>query len=134
MHPYISRGIAAERVRDMQARAAQDRRARQAHSATKATRRVFSVARLWTRPSGRVATLVTPVPVGRGRADTRGCRGASRQPGASATGCLSERRRYRTFEDACRVVRRLAPQGHDGSGILWSDLDQSNAAAIIAPR
>ena len=71
MHPYISRGIAAERVRDMQARAAQDRRARQAHSATKATRRVFSVARPWTRQSGRVATLATQVPAGRGRVDAQ---------------------------------------------------------------
>jgi hypothetical protein len=71
MHPYISRGIAAERTRDMQARAAQRRRARQAHGAIKATPRVLSVARLWTRPSGRAATLVTPVPAGRGRVDTQ---------------------------------------------------------------
>jgi hypothetical protein len=69
MHPYISGGIAAERTRDMQARAAQRRRARQAHGATRAHRRVFSPARLWTRPSRRVAALVTQVPAGRGHSD-----------------------------------------------------------------
>jgi hypothetical protein len=69
MHPYISQGIAAERMRDMQARAAQERQARQAHRATKAYRRGFSVAKLWTRPSGRVTTLVAQVPAGRGRVD-----------------------------------------------------------------
>ncbi len=67
MHPYISRGIAAERTRDMQARAARGRQARQVRSAT-TTRRAFHVARLWTRPSGRVTTLASRVPAERGRA------------------------------------------------------------------
>jgi GNAT superfamily N-acetyltransferase len=39
-----------------------------------------------------------------------------------------------TFEAAGRVVRRLAPPGHDGSGILWSDLGPGSAAAVIAAQ
>jgi hypothetical protein len=59
MHPYISQGIAAERTRDMRARAARVRQARQARgSATTATHHTFHVTRPWARRSGELTTLV----------------------------------------------------------------------------
>jgi GNAT superfamily N-acetyltransferase len=36
------------------------------------------------------------------------------------------------FETTDVLVRRLAQPGHDGSGIIWSDLDAGNADAVIA--
>ena len=32
------------------------------------------------------------------------------------------------------VVKRLAPPGHEGSGIIWSDLDSANADSLIAEQ
>jgi GNAT superfamily N-acetyltransferase len=39
-----------------------------------------------------------------------------------------------TFEVAGPVIRRLAPPGHDGSGIFWSDLTNANATEVIAEQ
>src|SRR5215471_9447725 len=36
------------------------------------------------------------------------------------------------FEADGLVVRRLAQPGHDGSGIVWSDLDAADADSVIA--
>ena len=56
MHPYISQGIAAERARDMRARAARGRQARQARwaggSATTVGRHTIHVTRPWARRPG----------------------------------------------------------------------------------
>lgn len=60
MHPYISQGIAAERARDMRARAARGRQARQVHrqarlaggSATTVGRHTIHVTRPWARRPG----------------------------------------------------------------------------------
>lgn len=38
------------------------------------------------------------------------------------------------FEADGIVVRRVAPAGQDGSGIVWSDLDEANADAVIAEQ
>jgi hypothetical protein len=67
MHPYISQGIAAERARDLQARAARGRQAR--GSATMAARRALHTTRPWTRRSGNPATLAPRVPAQHGRVD-----------------------------------------------------------------
>jgi hypothetical protein len=56
MHPEISRGIAAERMRDMQALAARGRLARRVRGRGRITRRVFHAARPAPRPA-----LVAPV-------------------------------------------------------------------------
>lgn len=39
-----------------------------------------------------------------------------------------------TFEADGIVVRRLAPPGQEGSGIIWSDLDSANADGVIAEQ
>jgi GNAT superfamily N-acetyltransferase len=39
-----------------------------------------------------------------------------------------------TFEADEYVVRRLAPTGQEGSGIIWSNLDSTNADAVIADQ
>lgn len=38
------------------------------------------------------------------------------------------------FEADGLVVRRVAPLGQEGSGIIWSDLDSANADAVIAEQ
>lgn len=38
------------------------------------------------------------------------------------------------FEAVGTVIRRLARPGHDGSGVLWSDLDAVSADAVIAAQ
>jgi GNAT superfamily N-acetyltransferase len=38
------------------------------------------------------------------------------------------------FEVTDLVVRRIAQPGHDGSGIIWSDLDAGRAGAVIAEQ
>jgi len=67
MHPDISRGIAAERTRDMQAQAARGRLARQARAAARVTRRSFHLTRPSARPAGFPAPPVTPIPAQRDR-------------------------------------------------------------------
>src|SRR5258706_14685840 len=39
-----------------------------------------------------------------------------------------------TFETDAHVVRRLAVPGRGGSGVLWSNLDASNADEVIAAQ
>ena len=39
-----------------------------------------------------------------------------------------------SFEADETVLRRVAPVGQEGSGIIWSDLDQANADAAIAEQ
>ncbi len=39
-----------------------------------------------------------------------------------------------TFEVERHVVRRLAPPGQEGSGVIWSDLDLTSADAVIAEQ
>jgi GNAT superfamily N-acetyltransferase len=39
-----------------------------------------------------------------------------------------------SFQKTPFVVRRLAQPGHDGSGIVWTDLDRGNADAVIAEQ
>jgi hypothetical protein len=72
MHPYISQSIAAERTRDLQARAAQGRQAREARgSATTAARRAFHSTRPWARRSGNPATPIAWVPSQHDRVDVQ---------------------------------------------------------------
>lgn len=39
-----------------------------------------------------------------------------------------------TFDTTDTVVRRLGQPGHDGSGVIWSDLESGNADAVIAEQ
>jgi GNAT superfamily N-acetyltransferase len=39
-----------------------------------------------------------------------------------------------TFEFDGPVLRRIAPPGQDGGGVIWSDLDATNADAVIAEQ
>ena len=58
MHPYISGGIAAERMRDMRTRAARGRQARQAGGSARAvTRHAFHLTRPWSHRPGQLAVL-----------------------------------------------------------------------------